>query len=201
VAGEFEDNFGGGFFGDGGDFGQGPGNVGGEGEFDDAPDEDEDFSIFDTGPFGLIGSILSFFAKSTPIGLGLSLAGRGLDALFGTDKLVSDAVKGAFGGGGRSDIAEAFGAGFFGSNPDFFEGRPPAGPEAPGGGGEDEPIVVAKREERRAGRRVVSPPVSAASLTTQTGTPQSRVADAFTGRRRPGTLFSTETGLADTLGG
>ena len=199
MANEFEDNFGGGFFGDGGDF-VGGGGVGERGREDNRPDfvgspsdDDDDFSIFDVGLFSLLGTVASIFAKSTPIGFGLSAGGRVLDAMLGTGKTVSGAFKDAFSRG-----EGVGGAGFFGENPDFFEGREAVGPDD--SAGEGEPLIGARKKQRSARRG--APPSAATSLTTQSGTPQSRRADAFTGRRRQGTLFATETGLlTDTLGG
>jgi len=149
---------------------------------DDPPDESDDFSIFDVGLFSLLGSIASFFARPTPLGIGLSIGGRVLDKVAGTETTISDAAR----GGVKSH-----------DNRRNFEGDD---------GPTDAVLREQKeREERQASRRraaTTEPVVSGVpALAAAPGTPSSRVAMAFAGKRRPGTLFATEEGFADVLGG
>lgn len=183
---EQEDDFGGNFGGGGGDDGS---------------------SIFDVGLFSGIASLFGLLQKSQPVGLGLSVIGRGLDAVFGTSKTVSSSIAGLFADDGPDPFDDIDGRGG-GPNPglgDNFAGpSDPFGPtDHDDGGGDARLLRKAKTEDRRDTRRAKASPSTPASpaLAAPVGAPTSRLALAVAGRNRPRTLFSTETGLKDTLGG
>jgi hypothetical protein len=220
------------------DFG---GNFGPVDPPDDPPDESDDFSIFDVGLFSLLGTIASFFAKSTPLGIGLSIGGRVLDKVAGTESTISDAVRrgvksddnrGRSAGQSRSGSSGVLSAdeanrgdrrNFEGDDFDQYysvgdeiamrpsDDRPRRTFDGPNdfdddGGPTDAELREQKeREERQASRRRAATTGSVVSdvpvLAAAPGTPSSRVAMAFAGKRRPGTLFATEEGFADVLGG
>ena len=176
---------------------------------DDPPDESDDFSIFDVGLFSLLGTIASFFAKSTPLGIGLALGSRVLDHFAGTESTISDAVRDQVGKHQRSrdfeadDFDQYYSVADEANRGDTFDG--PNDFDDDGGPTNAELREQKEREERQASRRRAATTGSVVSdvpvLAAAPGTPSSRVAMAFAGKRRPGTLFATEEGFADVLGG
>lgn len=200
---ETEDDFGGNFDGPGG------GPSGGN-------DGDADGDWRDVGLFSFLGTILGLFAKSTPLGIGVRIGGRILDKFAGTETTLSDAARRGVKAGLNSrnfegdDFDPPYSIGDeIASLPDSATNRrrgKSAGP-APSGargslfegpsdfdsdGGPVVPIL-----QRRAARRPSTAPGGAPPGASGPVT----VASAFAGERRPRTLFATERGLGDTLGG